>query len=107
MTNEEAWYRCNHCDRREIGYRIEWQLGVKRGIDRVAGKTHKERMTVRRGFGDCIGGQIAAGTSSIVDDDGLSQRTRHRFRKRASNRIGSATRRGANQQLNWPRRIAF
>src|SRR6266540_6116602 len=64
-------------------------------------------MAVRRGFCDRIGLQIAAGTSSIVDNDGLSQGIRHRLCNRACNRIGSATRWGAYQQLNWSRRIAF
>src|SRR6266545_2923480 len=64
-------------------------------------------MAIRRGFCDRIGRQIAAGTWSILDHNRLSEGIRHRFCKRASNRIGSAAWWGANQQLNWPRRIAF
>src|SRR4029450_2491651 len=64
-------------------------------------------MAVGRVFCDRIGRQIAAGTSSIVDNDGLSQGIVRRYWNRAGNRIGSATRWGADQQLNWSRRIAF
>src|SRR6266436_6447316 len=38
MGHQQAWHRRNHGDRREIGHRIEWQLGIKRRVDGMAGE---------------------------------------------------------------------
>ena len=105
IANQQAWHRCDHRDRREVGHRIEWQLGVQRGIDGVAGEAHQQRVAVGSGLRDCIGSQIAAGAGAVFHQHRLLERRGQQFCDGSRQRVRGAARRRADQHFDRPRRV--
>src|SRR5262249_12200425 len=58
MAHQQARHGRDHADRREVGDRIVGQLGIKRGVDGVAGEGDQERRSVGWRFCDRIGGEV-------------------------------------------------
>jgi hypothetical protein len=61
-------------DRREIVERIIGQLVIEVWIDSVPGRHNDESVAVRRRAGRGLGGDRAAGTGPVLDDDSWPQR---------------------------------
>ncbi|MCP1739942.1 hypothetical protein ABIF65_001413 [Bradyrhizobium japonicum] len=64
-------------DHGEVADGIERQFCVKRGRSGLADMHQEQRVAIRRGLGDAVGAECAAGTDDILDDDGLLQRRAH------------------------------
>jgi hypothetical protein len=47
----------------------------------------QQGVTIRRGFGDAIGAESAAGADNVFDHDRLLQRGAHRCPEQARNRV--------------------
>ena len=105
IADQKAWHARDHSDRREIGHRIERQLGIERRIDCMTAEAHQKRVAVRERLGHRLGGEIAAGARPIFDHDRLPQGRLHRLRDRARHRVRGAAGRCADQELDRPRRI--
>jgi hypothetical protein len=63
----------NARDRRYFADEIEIELVVERRIHRVRHADKQERIAVRRCPHDCLGGDIAASTRPVVDDERLCE----------------------------------
>ena len=57
----------------DIADEIEIELVVERGIDRVRPCHQEERIPVRRRIHDRLGGDVAAGTRPVLDDERLAE----------------------------------
>jgi hypothetical protein len=93
-------------DRREVFDRIERRVFVEKdvaGHDRV-GADH-QRVTVGRCARDVPGGDIAAHTRPVVDDDGLAPGGVEPLGHGAREQIAGRTRRIADHDRDRPRRI--
>ena len=60
-------------DGRDVANEIEIEVVVKRRIDRVRRTDQEQRVTVRNCAHDRLGGDIAAGTRPVLDDEWLAE----------------------------------
>ena len=60
-------------NRLEIANRVETELVEERGVDRVVGADHEQRIAVRRAADDSFGRDVAAGARAILDDELLAE----------------------------------
>jgi hypothetical protein len=61
-------------DRREVGERVERQVAVERGADRLAVGVLQQRVAVGRRLGDGVGRDVAAGAGAVLHHDRLAER---------------------------------
>jgi hypothetical protein len=59
----------NACNRRDVTDEIEVEFVVERRIARVGGSDYEKRVAVRGRFCDRLGGDIAARTRPVLDDE--------------------------------------
>ena len=93
--------------RGEVGCRIERQLLVECGGDRVSADQELDGVTVRRCLGDKGRGKIAAGSGLGFDDDRLAQILRHLVGHDPRHHVGIAARSKALHQRDRPRWIGI
>jgi hypothetical protein len=62
--------------RLDVADKIEIQVLIKRGVDRIAGIDQEQRIAVRRSTNDRLGTEIASGARLVLDDKGLPEMLR-------------------------------
>jgi hypothetical protein len=73
MYHQHAGTARNRGDWSEVADNIEIECLIERGVPCIGGSGEKERVAVRRRFGDCFGGKRAAGARAILDDKLLAK----------------------------------
>jgi hypothetical protein len=86
---------------------IEIELVVECCVDRIAGIRQQERITVRGCTHDCLGGDIAARTCPVRDDERLAEPFRQPLTEQARGDVGSPASRKADDDAHGPRRIGL
>ena len=85
---------------------IEIELFVERRVDRVCRGDQEERVAVGRRAHDRLGGDIAAGTRPVLDDEWLAKPFRQPLADQARDDVAAA-RGKADHQAHRPRRIGL
>src|SRR5690606_35975268 len=75
--HQYAGYLRQNGDRGEVFNGIERQLFVKAGIDSEAGEADQQFAAVFRAASHFVGGDVAAGTRLVFNDDGLLEQVGH------------------------------
>src|SRR6516225_5189089 len=95
------------CDRRDVADEIEIELVVERRIDCVESTDQEQRVAVGRGTHDRLGGDVAAGSRTVVDDERLTEPLRKPLTYQARRDVRTASGREANNDAHRPRRIGL
>ena len=74
-------------NRRDVAHEIERKIGVQRRIDGMRNRDVEERIAVRRRPHDRLGGDVGAGTGTVLDDERLAQLFRQLLRHNARNGV--------------------
>src|SRR5215468_1183361 len=94
-------------DRRDVADEIEIELVVERRVDRVESTDQEQRVTVGRGTHDRLGGDIAAGSRTVLDDERLTEPLRQPLTYQARRDVRTASGREANNDAHRPRWIGL
>ena len=94
-------------DRRDVADEIEIELVVERRVDRVESTDQEQRVAVGRGTRDRLGGDVAAGSRTVVDDERLTEPLREPLTYQARRDVRTASGREANNDAHRPRRIGL
>jgi hypothetical protein len=78
-------------DRRDVANEIEIKLLIQRGVDRVTRSHREQRIAVGRRANDRLGGDIAAGTRPILDDEWLTESFRQPLTHQTCHDVRRAT----------------
>ena len=79
--------RANQADGGEIFGRVEWCLGVEQSGNRQVAIDHHADGVVVAGLGHQVGGNVAARTGVVFNNDALAQRPGQRLGKGARHQI--------------------
>ena len=74
----------------EIRQRVEAEIGIERGHDRMRRARQQQRVAVRRRAGDGAGADGGAGAGQVLDHHGLAEPPRHRLRQDAGDDVDDA-----------------
>ena len=96
-----------HRDRRDVADEIEIELVVKRRVDRVRGADQKKRVAVRGRPHDRLGGDIAAGSRPVLNDEWLAEPLRQPLTHQARDDVGRAAGAKPTIDAHRPRRIGL
>src|SRR5262245_58477271 len=94
-------------DRRNVANEIEIELVVERRVSRVERTDREQRVAVGRGTHDRLGGDVAAGSRTVVDDERLTEPLREPLTDQARRDVRTASGREADNDAYWPRRISL
>ena len=94
-------------DRRDVADEIEIELFVQRRVDRVRRSDQEERVAIGGRTHDRLGGDIAAGTRPVLDDEWLAEPLRQPLAHEAREDVGRAAGSKANDDAHRPRRIGL
>src|ERR1700726_149647 len=97
-------YARNGCD---VADKIILELFIQRRIDRVLKAREQERMAIGRRLYDGLGGDIAAGTGPVLDDELLGEPVRQPLPNQAHRDVGLAAGGEPYENSYRPRRIGL
>jgi hypothetical protein len=69
----DARYADNACNRRDVADEIEIEVVVERRVDRIRRSNQQESVAIRRRSHYRLGGNIAAGTRPVFDNERLAE----------------------------------
>jgi hypothetical protein len=92
-------------DRRNVAHKIEIEILVDRGVDRVGDAGEKQRVAVRRRVHHRVGGDAARRARTILDHEGLAEPVRKALRKKPRENVAEATGAVADEQADRPHRV--
>jgi hypothetical protein len=76
MHHHNVWHASDARHGRNIANKIEFEIFVERGRDRVCGIDQEQCVTIGRGTHDRLRGDIADGTRSVLDNEWLTKALR-------------------------------
>src|SRR5258707_1193742 len=88
MDDDDLWLANDARDRRDIAHEIEFEVLVKSRVDRSRGGDHEKGVAVRWRAYDHFGAEVASGSWSILDHEGLSEVLRQPLGHDATDDIG-------------------
>src|SRR5215468_11312615 len=94
-------------DRRNVANEIEIELVVERRVSRVERTDREQRVAVGGGTHDRLGGDVAAGSRTVVDDERLTEPLGEPLTYQARRDVRTASGREANNDAHRPRRIGL
>src|SRR5262249_61586440 len=94
-------------DRRDVADEIEIELVVERRVDRVESTGQEQRVAVGWGTHDRLGGDVAAGSRTVVDDERLTEPLREPLTYQARRDVRTASGREANNDAHRPRWVGL
>ena len=94
-----------YSDRRHVAGEVEIEVGIKRHVDGIRHAREQQRVTIRRGMHDLVGGQVAAGARPIFNDEGLAEPRRQLLRDQPRQNVADAAGSVADDNGHRPRRI--
>ena len=98
----------NQRNRGEIAQVVVGHIGIQRGIDRQrADRTDQQRVTVRLGLGDMIGGDVACGAGFVFHHHGLSPGLAHFLGNQPRDDVGAAAGGKADDEVDRAVRVAL
>ena len=97
----------NARDRRDVADEIEIELVVERRVDRVVELTSEQRIAVRRRAHDRLGGDIAASTRPVLDDEWLAEPLRQPLTDQPREDVGRPPAAKPTIDAHRPRRIGL
>jgi hypothetical protein len=77
-------------DRREVFRDVERQRRIERGPDEIGGRGRQDRVAVRGGLDHATGGDIAAGTGTMFEREGLAETRRQQFADGGGQLVGGS-----------------
>src|SRR5262245_18133926 len=107
ITTMANGVRINASDWRDIADEIVVELVVECRIDRVPCANNEQRVAVGRGTHDRLGGDMAAGDRTVVDDERLTEPLREPLTYQSRRDVRAASGREANNDAHRPRRIGL
>src|SRR5262245_15338587 len=95
----------NACDWCDVADEIEFEIAVQCRVPRVYRSDQEQRIAVGRRTYDRLGADIAAGTRPALDDELLAEPLREPLADQASDDVGAAAGRKADDDAHRPGRI--
>jgi hypothetical protein len=89
-------------DWRDVANEIEIKLFVERRVDRVPGRGQQQRVTVGRRSDDDLGGDIAAGPSTVLDHERLTEPLRQPLARQTREDVAPSSGGKADDQAHRP-----
>src|SRR5262249_33877179 len=107
MRDDDERRRGDQYDRREIAYRVVWQLAIQARMDgERPGRAHQQRMPVGyRPRGD-FRPDVAASARAVLDDDLLAETLRQRLGNEPREQVRWTARNQGHDQPHGLRRIS-
>src|SRR5215510_4483051 len=110
-NREVRYYDVGHTgdagNRRDVAAEIETKLFVHRSIDRVCRGEQEERVAIGRRAHDRLGGDIAASTRPVLDDEWLAKAFRQPLAHQTCDDVESTSCGGTDDQTHRPRGIGL
>src|SRR6516162_7947349 len=97
----------NARDRRDVADEIEIELVVEGGVDRVHSNASEKRIAVGGRTYNGLGGDIAGGTRSVLDDELLAEPLRQPFSYQACHDVGATSGGKSDNDAHRSRRIGL
>src|SRR6516165_2991456 len=92
----------NARDRHDVADEIEIELVVEGGVDRVHSNASEKRIAVGGRTYNGLGGDIAGGTRSVLDDELLAEPLRQPFSYQACHDVGATSGGKSDNDAHWP-----
>src|SRR5262249_39699038 len=105
MNHHDEHAAADGGDRRDVANEIEIELLVERRVDRVVRACQEDRVSVRGHAYDRLGADIAGGTRSVLDDEGLAKMLRQPLSHQARDDVIRPAGGIVDDQTYRPRRI--
>ena len=94
-------------DRDDVAQKVETELVVERGVDGIGRRHQQQRVAVRRGAHDRLGGDIGAAAGPAFHHDRLAEPLRQPLPGEPRGDVGGAARGIADDQADRPRRVGL
>src|SRR6266404_9535275 len=107
MHHHHVGHDNNAGDRRDVADEIEVKLVIECRVERVEGTDYEQRVAVGRGTHDRLGGDVAAGSRTVVDDERLTEPLREPLTYQARRDVRTASGREAHNDAHRPRWIGL
>jgi hypothetical protein len=95
------------CDGSDVAKKCEFEFAVERRVDRARGADHQERVAIRRGIHDGLGGDIGACTRPVFNDERLAEPLLEPLSDQARADVRRTAGCEANHDPHRPRRVGL